>query len=245
MKRGMKLFDVFGIPMYLHGTFFLVPVLLFFPDMRGWLYYMPIVFPLITLHELCHSLMARRFGIDVVDITLYPIGGVASLSRMPETPKQEFLITAVGPLFNIVLAAGIVLFLNNPSFDAVYRNGVFVRPNSFYLLNKIAVVNIVLAIFNLIPAFPMDGGRILRSLLAMRFGHRKATQIAATLGQFFAVLFCVLGFKDGHISLFFIGLFIYSAASAEKRRIMIKEAMKSNRNGGVVIDVDHEDDDNV
>lgn len=157
--------------------------------------------------------MAQRLGINVPQITLYPIGGVATLSRIPCEPGQEFLITIVGPLFNFALA--FLLFvplyfwlgpenLFSPSLDNWPRTFA----NVFW-------INPILGLFNLIPAFPMDGGRLLRSILARFMSHRKASQISVNFGYFFAILFALLGFYNKNWMLVLIAGFVCWSASKE------------------------------
>lgn len=189
-----------------------------------------IVFICVTIHELTHSLAARKFGIKVRDITLLPIGGVASMSKMPESPKQEFIISIVGPLSNIVIAALLYLILSsapwmpksilrNPTLGNTWRHTVAMVP----------LINIVLAVFNLLPAFPMDGGRLLRSILATRIDFRRATKIAVYIGHIFAIFFGYIGFVYRHPFLILIAIFIYMAASAEESHVDVRETLKGYR----------------
>ncbi|MBN1871403.1 MAG: site-2 protease family protein [Candidatus Omnitrophica bacterium] len=227
MKSSIKLFNIFGISVKIHLTFFLLP--LFFLVMGGIksMVLVLIVFICVTMHELTHSLVAMSFGIKVKDITLLPIGGVASMNKMPDNPKQEFLISIAGPLFNIVLAAVLIfVFYYAPWMP----ESILFRPtlgNTW--LHTIALVpwiNITLAIFNLLPAFPMDGGRVLRSLLATKIDYRKATRIAVNIGHIFAIVFGYLGFAHDNPLLIFIAIFVYMAASAEESHVNIKETLK-------------------
>lgn len=170
------------------------------------------LFLCVVLHELGHSLTARRYGINTKAITLLPIGGVASLERMPEKPKQELLIAVAGPAVNVVIA--LVLWLVLPPMREIPSEEFFLRissQNFFYLL---MMVNVMLVIFNAIPAFPMDGGRVLRALLAFKLGRVRATQIAANLGQFMAILFVFIGFMYNPF-LILIGAFVYFGAYSE------------------------------
>lgn len=176
---------------------------------------MLLVFVCVLGHEFAHSLQAKKLGIDVPEITLYPIGGIASMHHIPRDPKQEFLITIVGPLFNFLLT--LILFppfylwlgpanLFSPSLDTWPRTFA----NVFW-------INPVLGLFNLIPAFPMDGGRIFRSILARFMRYSLATRISVYFGYFFAILFFLLGifWKNGMLAL--IAGFIYLSASRELR----------------------------
>jgi Zn-dependent protease len=194
-----------------------------------------LLFLCVVLHELGHSLMAQVYGVKVQDITLWPIGGVARMSRMPRKPYQEFLMTAAGPATNLALA---VLFgalaltwigpnqmlglLHNPRLMTRFLASEEVRP----LLLLLAINNLVLAAFNLIPAFPMDGGRILRSLLAVFLPFRRATQFAALLGQALAVAMAFVGLRGHNYFLSLIGVFVFIAAWQERRQTLMQESLK-------------------
>ncbi|HEY5921218.1 MAG TPA: site-2 protease family protein [Kofleriaceae bacterium] len=163
------------------------------------------IFATIVVHELGHALVARHYGIATRDIMLLPIGGIASLERMPDKPQHELAVAIVGPVINLAIAA--VLY----PFD-----GVFV--------NQLMWINVALALFNLIPAFPMDGGRVLRALLAMRMGHERATDIAASLGKFFAVAIGVLGLFYNPLMLL-IAFVVWMGASQERALVQLKSVI--------------------
>lgn len=189
-----------------------------------------IVFACVTLHELTHSLTAKRFGIKVRDITLLPIGGVASMDKMPDNPKQEFVISIAGPMTNIVLAAILFsIFYSTPWIPRI----VLLNPtggNTWqHTFALIPWINVALAAFNLLPAFPMDGGRLLRSILASKMDYRKATKIAVNIGHVFAIIFGYIGFINRHPLLILIAIFIYIAASAEESHVNLKETLKGFR----------------
>src|SRR4051812_27334200 len=193
----LRIGTAFGIPLYLHLTFFLLPLLILWasPEIgtagqAAYLFGLVFaVFGCVVLHELGHALTARRFGIRTRDITLYPIGGVARLERMSERPWEEFWIAVAGPAVNVViaLALGAVLLAGAV---AAGEEGLGV-PGQF--LFNLLISNLVLVGFNLIPAFPMDGGRVLPAVLSPRIGRGGATEIAARLGVGFAVLFMAGG----------------------------------------------------
>jgi len=224
MRGAVKLFNLFGIPVYIHMTFLLLPVLFYINSGLKGVFVVLFVFSCVTLHELCHSLTARRFGIQVRGITLYPIGGVASITAYPQKPGQEFLIALAGPMFNVVFA----LLLFYPLYRILGPAALF-KPSFTTWPRTIAYafwINPSLALFNLLPAFPMDGGRILRAFLAKRVGFRKATRIAVGIGHFFALLFGFIGIMYGHFMLIIIAVFIYMAASSEEFQMELMEKIK-------------------
>lgn len=181
------------------------------------------IFACVALHELGHALAARRYGISTPDITLLPIGGLARLSRLPEKPIEEVVIAIAGPLVNLAIAAGLILFLGN-NFDP--GSLAKIEEPAYGFLNRLAVVNLFLFAFNLIPAFPMDGGRILRALLAFRLQRRQATEWAARIGQGLAFAFGFLGLVGGNPILVFIAIFVYIAAAAEAGQVGLVEASR-------------------
>ena len=179
-----------------------------------------LVFLCVVLHEFGHVLMARRYGIRTPHITLLPIGGVASLERMPQKPAQELAVAIAGPVVNVVIVAGLVLLLG-ARFDLSQMSGVEAAQMS--MAGRIAAVNVIIVLFNLIPAFPLDGGRMLRALLAMRLDRARATLYAARAGQVFAVLFAVVGLFGNPI-LLLVAVFIFFAAQAESGQEQMRVA---------------------
>ena len=182
------------------------------------LLFMVLLFACVLAHEFGHIFAARGFGVATPDVTLLPIGGLARLERIPEQPHEEFLIAIAGPLVNVVIAFGLVLLAGaklNMGDLAVVENA------KVSLVDRLAAVNLFLALFNMIPAFPMDGGRVLRALLATRLGFVRATEIAAFIGQGFAF---ALGFAGlfGNPMLIFIAIFVYLAASAEAHSVALR-----------------------
>jgi Zn-dependent protease len=234
MRGSLRLFKIFGISINIHITFFLL-FLLAIPGGMKWVVLVMGVFFFVTVHELCHSLVAKRFGIVVREITLLPIGGVASMSGMPEKPIQEFLISIAGPLSNIVIIA--VFF-----FPLKYLLGpaVLLHPLSSQTwpltIAYIYWINLMLAGFNMIPAFPMDGGRVLRSLFAARIGFYKATKVAVAIGRVFALIFVWFGIVKANIILLVIAVFIYMAASDELALVELKETLKKIRDRDILTD---------
>ncbi len=180
------------------------------------------IFACVVLHELGHALAARRYGIATPDITLLPIGGLARLSRMPEKPAEEIVIAIAGPLVNVVIAA--ILIALGAHFDLATVADIEKSAPGF--LTRLAAVNVWLVLFNLIPAFPMDGGRVLRALLAFRLGRRRATEVAARIGQALAFAFGFLGLMSGNVFLVFIAIFVYLAASGEAGDVGMREAAR-------------------
>jgi stage IV sporulation protein FB len=175
------------------------------------LVFMILLFLCVLAHEFGHVFAARGFGVKTPDVTLLPIGGVARLERIPEEPGQEFVIAIAGPAVNVVIALALIAFAGA---DLSMRHLAAVESSQVSMVDRLASVNLFLALFNLIPAFPMDGGRILRSLLALKLGFTRATAVAATIGQAFAFALGFLGLF-GNPLLIFIAIFVYLAASGE------------------------------
>ncbi len=174
------------------------------------------LFGCVLLHEFGHILMARRFGVRTPDVILLPIGGLARLERIPEEPRQELLIALAGPAVTLGIAVVlfIILWLTGAPLD-VEHLGRLDQP----LLQNLMVINVILLVFNMIPAFPMDGGRVLRALLAMRLGLRRATKVAASVGQALAVVFGMWALFSGNPILLLIAFFVFLAAGAEATAI--------------------------
>ncbi len=181
------------------------------------------IFACVVLHELGHALAARRYGISTPDITLLPIGGLARLSRIPEKPAEEIVIAIAGPLVNVAIAA--ILIVLGAHFDL--STVADLQKSAPGFLTRLAAVNIWLVLFNLIPAFPMDGGRVLRALLAFRMGRRRATDLAARIGQGLAFVFGFLGLMSANVLLVFIAIFVYLAAAGEAGDVGMREAARS------------------
>jgi stage IV sporulation protein FB len=172
------------------------------------------LFGCVVAHEYGHALMARRYGIRTPDITLLPIGGMARMERMPERPGQEIAVALAGPAVNVVIWAGLVAFGASSGLEALSDP---VGTQDF--LGRLAAVNLFLAVFNLIPAFPMDGGRVLRALLSLGTTRVRATRFAATAGQIVAFLFGFIGLTSGNPILLLIAVFVFLAAQAEARDV--------------------------
>ena len=239
MSSSLKLFTVRGIDIRLHMTFPLILLWAAFQfglasgaGLTGAMFgvtAVSLLFVLITLHELGHSFAAQHYGVPVKQIILSPIGGVAQLMRMPEKPVEEFVIAIAGPAVNFVLAGLMwgtaVLFnidLSNPLRVLMGYGGI----TGAALFTYIFVYNIFLAVFNLIPAFPMDGGRVFRSLLAMRLDYVRATRIAAAVGRGVAILMGLYGLFNGGIFMVLIAVFIYSGATQEERLVRLRGSLR-------------------
>lgn len=244
MKWSLYLGKISGIKVFIHWTFLIL---------LGWIFIMQsqighgvsagllgiafiiALFACVVMHEFGHALTAKRFGIVTRDITIYPIGGVASLESMPENPRQELLVAVAGPAVNVIIAGLLWLYMNAsgsfPDMETIKSAKTFENlPFAFNLLSA----NIVLVVFNLIPAFPMDGGRVLRALLAFKMDRAKATRVAAMIGQFLAILFVFFGFFY-NAWLVFIGLFIYLGAGGEARTEQMKAGLKGVRVADVLM----------
>jgi Zn-dependent protease/CBS domain-containing protein len=220
MLGGWEIGKLAGISVRIHWSFLVLPALV---ALSAWsaggaasavssVLFVLAIFGCVVLHELGHALAARKFGIATEDITLLPIGGVARLQRMPRQPLQELLIALAGPAVNVVIAASILAgtWLSLSSLAPLLESSVL----SGSFLGRLFWANVGLVIFNMLPAFPMDGGRVLRSLLAMRLPHVQATELAAGLGTVMAVLFGLLGLLGNPI-LILVALFVYLAARGE------------------------------
>lgn len=239
MGSSLKLFTVRGIDIRLHVTFPLILLWAAFQfglasgaGMAGAIFgvtAVSLLFVLITLHELGHSFAAQYYGVPVKQIILSPIGGVAQLMRMPEKPVQEFVVAIAGPAVNFILAGlmwlaalSLDINLSNPLRVLVGLGGASLSS----LFTYIFVYNIFLAVFNLLPAFPMDGGRVFRSLLAMKLEYVQATRIAAAVGRGVAVLMGLYGLFNGGIFLILIAIFIYSGATQEEQMVRLRGSLR-------------------
>ncbi|WP_134495725.1 site-2 protease family protein [Microvirga pakistanensis] len=180
-----------------------------------------LLFLCVLLHEFGHVLAARRYGVQTPDITLLPIGGVARLERIPEEPSQELIVALAGPAVNLAIAAVLFLLLGG----VLPWESMEVQNSGVGLLARLASVNIFLAVFNLIPAFPMDGGRVLRAVLAYRLGYSRGTQIAATVGQVVAFGLGLLGLL-GNPLLIFIAVFVYLGAASEAHAVQMRQVSR-------------------
>ena len=226
MAWSLSIGRIAGTEIRIHFTFLLFLIWIFAANYAaggraaawGSAIFIILVFGCVLLHEFGHILTARQFGVATPDVTLLPIGGVARLERIPEEPYQEFLVAIAGPAVNVVIALALIVLAGarlDPEHLATVGSG------SVSLVDRLAVVNIFLVLFNLIPAFPMDGGRVLRALLAIPLGFVRATQIAATIGQVLAFVFGIIGLFYSPI-LILIAVFVYLAASSEAHIVALR-----------------------
>ncbi|WP_339666237.1 site-2 protease family protein [Maribacter arcticus] len=248
MKGVLKIGRVSGIKIEVHWTFTLLLIWVAFleiqkgSDLNRILLneaLILVLFVCVILHELGHALTAKKFGVKTKNILLLPIGGVATLEKMPEKPAQELWIALAGPAVNVVIA--ILLLLVVPvrsyfNFDSIVLEEMLYEPTLQNFLFYLFIANVMLVVFNLIPAFPMDGGRVLRALLSFKLGRVSATNIAASIGQGLAIIFFVLGLFFNPF-LILIALFIFLGAYGENQMVkqgdlleghVVKEATLTN-----------------
>jgi Zn-dependent protease len=225
MKWAWRLGRLAGIDLYVHATFLL---LVAWVALREYPYgvaaigtslvYIVALFAIVVMHELGHALTARRYGILTRDIILLPIGGVARLERMPRDPRQELLVALAGPAVNVGIAIvlyGLLRLTGSPPAADLYTVDLLSSTRAF--VYQLVLVNIMLAVFNLLPAFPMDGGRVLRALLAMRMSsYARATTIAARVGRALAVVLGVVGLYEFQNPFWvLIAIFVWMGAGSE------------------------------
>lgn len=222
MKWSLKIARIAGIDVYLHWTFIVLLIGVFVAGLRNiggaerslnGFWFILLLFLFVLLHEFGHALMGKRFGVKTNHITLLPIGGVAAMEHIPEKPWQEMLIAFAGPVVNFVLALFFLILLAIGGYVPAFSEWWSPVRND-NLIYSLFTTNLMLFSFNLIPAFPMDGGRVLRALLAMKYGRYKATNIAVRIGQLLAIGLVLFGLS-GNIWLVFVGVFIYLGAGAE------------------------------
>jgi Zn-dependent protease/CBS domain-containing protein len=226
MSWSVNIGSIAGTAIRIHVTFLLFLVWIFVAGLAtsgvsaavNSLVFMVLLFACVVAHEFGHIFTARAFGVPTPDVTLLPIGGVARLARIPEKPSEEFLVAIAGPLVNVAIA--IVLIAIAPTHLSAAHLAAMESPK-VSMIDRLAEVNLFLAIFNMIPAFPMDGGRVLRALLAIRLGHVRATEIAASIGQWAAFALGFLGLFYNPM-LIFIAIFVYLAAASEAHMVSLR-----------------------
>ena len=252
MRWAIRLGRIAGIEVRIHVTFFLLLAYLGFAGYHGagtevaittrvsaalqLMLLVCIVFLCVLLHEFGHAFAARRCGIRTPDITLFPFGGVARIERMPENPRQEIFIALAGPAVNVIIAAGLwavlaIFWRAVPQEQMGTAASLAVEVMSVEVMS----INVMLLVFNLIPAFPMDGGRVLRALLAMRLDHGRATRIAAHIGQALAVALGLLGVFGMSIHshviepnpmLIVVAFFVFMAAANEAGAVQLQSVTR-------------------
>lgn len=241
MGRSLRIGSIRGIDVRLHITFPLIVLWVAldwgassYLGWRGALYGAALVlllFACVVLHELGHSLVAMHFGYRVKDITLLPIGGVAQMRRMPAKPAHELLVALAGPAVNLAIAlllGGLFWISRDGNFPVAWRLlRMTMRPGPSGVLAYLLVANAGMALFNLLPAFPMDGGRVLRALLAMGAGQLRATLVAARTGQVISVIFFLAAFRIMNPILMLIGFFIFTGAAQELRGAQVRRVLGS------------------
>lgn len=230
-----SLFSFKGIVVRVHWSFLLLVAYIAYMghqeghgtrEILGDLGMVLIVFACVVLHEFGHALTALHFGVRTRDITLLPIGGMANLERMPEDPRQEFWITVAGPLVNLAIALLAFIAVAVMGLSVMVSDVFLGATDGTRLIMFVLAANLTLFLFNLIPAFPMDGGRILRAVLSMRLPRARATRIAATVGRIMAIGFVLFGLSNGQPFLALIGVFIFMAAGAEARMVQQQAALQ-------------------
>jgi stage IV sporulation protein FB len=231
MSWSFKIGSLFGIPIRLHATMAIVPFFAFSSvesgDPVGFAIALALtllLFGSVVAHELGHALVARRFGVRTEDIVLLPIGGVARIVNLPRRPAHEIAIAAAGPLVSIGIAAAAYLLLLVPS--------LFMSPLFAAAAGAFIQMNVLLGLFNLIPALPMDGGRVLRGVLALKRDYLSATRIAVRIGRAIAIAGLVYAVWAGEFMLGFIAVFIFFGAGAEERIALLREAARQGGAAG-------------
>jgi Zn-dependent protease len=243
MKGLFRLGSVAGISIFMHWTFVLLIAFIAVvnykngqsPVQIAWsILFILCVFITVLLHELGHALVAKKYNINTKSITLLPIGGIARLERLPEKPTEELLVAIAGPIVNLILASITRFFILIPqdSEELLEQLSGGINGQNFFF--NFYIVNLTLAVFNLIPAFPMDGGRILRALLAFKLDRNTATIIAARIGQFIAVGFIFIGILSNPL-LILIGFFVVFAAQIEAESVNFKNLLKGYTTGDVAM----------
>jgi Zn-dependent protease/predicted transcriptional regulator len=230
MKWSWRIGRIAGIDIDLHATFALLILYVGIVEYQRSrniasvalaIAFILVVFASVVAHEFGHALMARRYGVGTRGITLLPIGGVARLDRIPSKPQEELAIAAAGPLVSVAIAVALFLVLRLTGSPVVLED-VNVTGSTF--IARVMWVNVIIVLFNLLPAFPMDGGRMLRAALAIRLGNVRATAIAARFGRGFAVLFGIWGFLTNPF-LVFIALFVWLGATGEETQSRMQAAL--------------------
>jgi Zn-dependent protease/CBS domain-containing protein len=230
MRYSFKIASAWGIPIELHITFILLiaaVLILSIPTMQFYTFFIVLfLFVFVVFHELAHSVVARHYGIKVRKIILYPIGGVSEIEEIPDNPAQEWRMAIAGPFTSIVMGAALLsisLVFSTQVFNLATFTTITGNP-----LTDLATLNIFLGAFNLIPAFPMDGGRVFRALLAERLKYSDATRYAVYLGKIFGIAMVLLGFLFNFL-LILVGIFVYIGASEEAEQTIVSTTLAGVR----------------
>ncbi|HTQ09758.1 MAG TPA: site-2 protease family protein, partial [Fimbriimonadaceae bacterium] len=241
MKWSFRIGRIAGIPLYIHATFLILVAWVAIMEYASHanpaatadsIALIALVFVIVVLHELGHALAARRYGIETQDITLLPIGGLARLRRIPEDPRQELVVAFAGPLVNVVLAASLFLGICIAAGPREVLRGALTGGD---LMAQLVWVNVLLAVFNLIPAFPMDGGRVFRALLAFHMDRVRATEIAVSVGHLCAFVFGAIGLLLlFNPFLVFIAFFVWIGADAELQHVRMHATLSGVKVGDVM-----------
>jgi Zn-dependent protease/CBS domain-containing protein len=242
MKWSLSLGRIAGIKVFIHWTFLiLIAWIIIQSSLAGqsteqilWvLAFLLVIFFCVFLHEMGHALTAKKFAIKTRDINLLPIGGLARFENLPEDPRQELLVALAGPAVNLLIAAGLYLILLSAGSDVETVDFRTINQSNF--LYMLFAANLLLALFNLVPAFPMDGGRALRALLAFKFNRVRATRVAAGIGQVLAIGFVFIGLFYNPI-LLLIGIFIFLGAQAESSFAQTRDLLSGFKVADVVME---------
>lgn len=234
MYGAIHFMKIHGISLFIHWTFLLLTGLVIFVNVQqgnnliqmAWsVLFILAVFACVTLHEFGHALVAAAYGIRAKHILLLPVGGIASIEKFPDNPGQELLISMAGPATNLLIAALLWMVIQQQAGFINFFPDTNITEGKYFFLN-LYMINVGLAIFNLIPAFPMDGGRILRALLAFRLNYLQATSIAAATGRIIAVIFIALGIVLVNFILPLVGIFIVLSANTEEFYLRLKFLVK-------------------
>jgi len=232
MKYSFKIGAAWGIPIELHITFILLIAAVFILSLLSMEFYtfflVLFLFVFVVFHELAHSVVARHYGIRVRKIVLYPIGGVSEIEEIPDNPSQEWRMAVAGPLTSLVLGIAL-LFVSLPFYPQLITELLSLSTTGNFVFD-LAVLNLLLGAFNLIPAFPMDGGRVFRALLAERMKYSDATRYAVNIGKIFGIAMVIVGFFfPNYFLLILVGIFVYIGASEEGEQTIISTTLASVR----------------
>jgi len=235
MGKSWRIATIAGIPVRLHWTMGLFALFIVWFAYHGsgdieigyLIAFIACIFICVVLHEFGHSLTAKRFGVKTKDIILSPVAGLARLESIPENPIQELKITINGPLVNLAIGGflALVIYITGIGFDPGFSDGVKINKNNF--IQCLMYMNVIAFIFNLIPAIPMDGGRILRSLLSTKIGRKRATYWSSIIGKMFAIGFVIFAVYNALIMPAIIGAIVYFLAGEEYQQVKLNEIMKA------------------